>query len=255
MCFNSAQTAKKIYEDAKRMGASQEEIDDLKEMYEIIERESREMHLTRGYEHEKLITYRSVDSKIFIDRNHWGLIPSWVKNEETAKKIWNNTLNARGETIFEKPSFKDSAINNRSIIPLVGFYEHHHKNNKTFPYFIQPENGKNLFVAGLNSDWVNQRTGELIKTTSVVTAKGNELLTEIHNSPKLEEPRMPLILDDENIKIWLRGSKEEVQKLIRPNTSIKLRAHTVKQITGKNSMGNIKNSQEEYCYDEMNTLF
>lgn len=66
----------------------------------------------------------------------WGLIPNWVKDLDTANKIRNKTINARGESIFEKPSFKNSARTKRCLIYVNGFYEHHYFNEKTYPYYI-----------------------------------------------------------------------------------------------------------------------
>lgn len=66
----------------------------------------------------------------------WGLIPFWVKDEVSAIKISNQTLNARGETIFEKPSFRDSAKNKRCLIIVDGFFEYQHRGGKTHPHFI-----------------------------------------------------------------------------------------------------------------------
>ena len=73
---------------------------------------------------------------------HWGLIPAWVKDNQTAQTIVNQTVNARGETIFEKPAFKSSAKNKRCIVYVDAFYEHHHANGKTYPFRIAMNKGR-----------------------------------------------------------------------------------------------------------------
>ena len=67
----------------------------------------------------------------------WGLIPSWVKDRNQANEIRNKTLNARGESIFEKPAFQTSIREKRCLIFVDGFYEYYHFKRKTFPHFIQ----------------------------------------------------------------------------------------------------------------------
>lgn len=255
MCYNAVQLALKIYKDAKKMNASDEEIKKLKENWEELQRQDKEMYLASGFKHDQLFTYNMENHALNLSLNHWGLIPNWAKDADQALSIWNKTINARGETIFEKPSFKDAALNSRSIIPLDGFYEYHTKSGKSFPYFIRKENEDKMYVAGLNSHWENQSTGEIINTTTIVTTKGNELLTEIHNNPKLKEPRMPLILNENDLEIWLKGSTDDAIDLIKPNTSVKLKAHTVRKLTGQSSVGNSKEATEEYIYDELNELF
>jgi putative SOS response-associated peptidase YedK len=174
-----------------------------------------------------------------------------VKDESQAKEIWNKTLNARGETIFEKPSFRDSAKKSRCVIPLDGFYEHHHKGGKTFPYYIQRKDKESLLVGGLTSEWVNEVTGEIIKSMTILTTPGNELMKEIHNNPKLKEARMPFLLEDKDARLWLEGEENEVKGLIKPNLDQKLEAHTVRRLRGSNYVGNCQEAQEEFDYDEL----
>ena len=89
-----------------------------------------------GYSHPSLLIYTNDSPHIPIIAS-WGLVPHWVKDNTQRKKIWNNTLNARGETIFEKPSFRESARSKRCLIYVDGFYEHHHFKGKTYPFLIK----------------------------------------------------------------------------------------------------------------------
>lgn len=94
----------------------------------------------------------------------WGLVPECTIDAES---IWNKTLNAIGETLFEKPSFKDSIAQKRCIIFLEGFYEHHHKNGKTFPHFIRLADKGIFAVAGLYTQWENSKTNEPLTTFTI----------------------------------------------------------------------------------------
>lgn len=214
-------------------------------------------HCVSGFSHPHLLIYGQEEPAIpFVSQ--WGLIPHWTKNREAAEKFWNNTINARGETIFEKPSFRDSIEDKRCLLYIDGFYEHHHKQGKTFPYFIERHDKKPLPVAGLWSEWLDKETGEIIKTFSMVTCEGNQMMSEIHNNPKLNGPRMPLIFENEDeADAWLDHSADtkSLRSLIKPLKNDILKAHTVKPLRGKNAIGNQPEAEKEYIYDELNTLF
>ena len=130
----------------------------------------------------------------------WGLIPFWSKDNT----IQQYTLNAKIETLAEKPSFKHS-INKRCLVIADGFYEWQWldpKGKNKQKYIITlPDNGLFAF-GGIWSEWVNKATGEIINTYSIVTTQANELMCEIHNSKK----RMPVILTPEFEQAWLGGT-------------------------------------------------
>jgi putative SOS response-associated peptidase YedK len=79
----------------------------------------------------------------------WGLIPSWVKDEEKAKKIAFNTFNARAETIFEKPSFRSSIKKRRCLILVDGFFEWQEVKGKKYPYYIKMSDSEAFALAGI----------------------------------------------------------------------------------------------------------
>ncbi|MDT0557157.1 SOS response-associated peptidase [Ichthyenterobacterium sp. W332] len=210
---------------------------------------------TSGFSHPELLIYtdRSPD---FPEVATWGLIPHWINDEEQMKKIWNNTLNARGETIFVKPSFRESAINNRCLIYINGFYEHHHFNKKTYPFFIQRKDEKPIVLGGLWSEWKNPVTNGTIISFSIVTTEGNPLITKIHNNPKLKGPRMPLILNEELEDEWLNPIQDEldkksIKKLIQSFPEEELKFHTVRKLRGKEYIGNVKEIFQEYVYEDL----
>lgn len=111
--------------------------------------------------------------------------------------------------------------------------------------------------AGLWSEWVNNETGEISNTCSIVTTHANTLMQKIHNNPRLIEARMPVILTDGNEDKWLdewKGEKdnEKFAQQLLPFPDNELQAHTVKKLKGKNSPGNIKEANEPFYYQELN---
>jgi len=129
---------------------------------------------------------------------NWGLLPSWAKDNSFQK----NTLNARIETLDEKPSFRNS-IKNRCLIPASNFYEWQWqdpkgKGKKKFSIATDED----LFAfAGLYSIWKNPQTDVPMLTYTILTTDANELMAKIHNNKK----RMPVVLNSEHHNLWLQG--------------------------------------------------
>lgn len=208
-----------------------------------------------GFSHPDILIYtdRSPD---FPEVATWGLVAKWVSDEEQLKKSWNNTLNARGETIFEKNSFRTAAKESRCLIYVDGFYEHHHFKKGTYPFYIFKKNHEPMILAGLYSEWRNLQTNAIMNTFSIVTTKGNELMAKIHNNPKLEGPRMPVILPEELADKWLIDYKDELDKkslmaLLLEYPADELASHTVRQLRGKNGSGNVELASEPFEYPEL----
>lgn len=209
-----------------------------------------EVFHTSGFEHPKLLIYTNENAEM-PTVSSWGLIPFWVKNEQQQLDIWNKTINARGETIFDKPSFRTSAYSKRCIIYIDGFFEHHHFAGITYPFYIQSTNGEPLILGGLWDEWVNKKSGEIVNSFTIVTTKANKLLAKIHNNPKLKEARMPLILNEESAEVWLKDDATAAKKLIAPAANGMLKAHTVRKLRGKNAVGNSPKAIEEFIYPEL----
>ena len=214
-----------------------------------------QLYHVSGYAHPKTLIY--TDKEPFIPAiSVWGLIPHWVKDNKQRMQFWNNTLNARGETIFEKPSFRDSAKHKRCVIILDAFYEHHHFKGKTYPFLVQKKSGEPLTVAGLWSEWLDKETGEIINSFTIITTKANKLLAKIHNNPKLTEPRMPVILPETDIEQWLQPIKNEADKqfietLLKAYPVDELEAFTVHRLRGKNALGNVPEATEKFVYEDL----
>ncbi len=144
----------------------------------------------------------------------WGLIPHWARDVSHARELQALGRNARSETMFEKPMFRDAARDGRCLIWLDGFYEWQHRGKKKVQYFIHMPGNALFPVAGLRSHWTDPQTGIVHETCTIVTTAANELMSEIHNS-KL---RMPLILLPQLQPGWLNPAlgAAELQDHLRP---------------------------------------
>lgn len=124
----------------------------------------------------------------------WGLLPHWAKDKSFQKK----TLNARIETISEKPSYR-AYINNRCLVVVNGFYEWKHVGKEKQKHLISLKNEKVFCLAGIYSVWQDQ------PTFSIVTTKANELMANIHNTKK----RMPVVIPKNLHRDWITNPKIE----------------------------------------------
>ena len=246
MCYNAKYLLEKALKRAVYWN-KQRDID----FYRKRLREYEEQFQISGFAHPKVVIYTNEQPyEPLLSR--WGLIPHWTKSEQDAQVIQNKTINARGETIFEKPAFRDSAKHKRCIIPVAGFYEHHHYKGKKYPFFITRKDDEPVNLAGLWSEWTNKETGEITNSFSIITTKANQMMSRIHNNPKLSESRMPVILPDGVEDEWLKSiDRKELQKLVKPFSDQKLKAHTVRKLSGKDSPGNLPEASNEYVYDEL----
>ncbi|MBK9191707.1 MAG: SOS response-associated peptidase [Crocinitomicaceae bacterium] len=256
MCYTVAQLKMREYKYALRNDFPQDIIDKLFEEWKKLEageaEETAELHYrVSGFVHPDLV---AITPDLSCQKINWGLIPSWIKSIEEAKEIREKTLNARGETIFEKPAFRESAKTKRCLILVDGFYEYHHLKGKTFPFYIQHIDQKMPFVlGGIFSEWADPDTGEIHSTTSIVTTTGNKMMTRIHNNPKNTGPRMPLILEEGKYQQWLKeNDKSEIEKLIKPFPDELMKSFAVGKMSGKNEVPDSPESQKEVIYTELN---
>ena len=193
MCFHSKQSA-----------SSQE----LKHRFNaIVENEIAYQPATyNGFKHPKTPIITSQKQNI-IQLYSWGLIPHWAKDDSIRK----NTLNAKIETIHEKPSFRD-VIQKRCLVLIDGFYKWKwldEKGKHKQKYLITLPTHEAFACAGLYSHWRNKNTGETINTYTILTTEANELMSEIHNSKK----RMPVIIHSSNEQSWLSGEAHKFTQI------------------------------------------
>lgn len=150
----------------------------------------------------------------------WGLIPSWAKDPT----IGNRLINARGETLAEKPAFRGAFKYRRCVIPADGFYEWKSQPGSKLktPHYIRLKTLKPFGLAGLWEEWQGA-DGAPIRTCTIVTTEPNELMSAIHN-------RMPLILGQESIHRWLDPSPsapDKLKDLIGPFPAALMQMHVV----------------------------
>lgn len=132
----------------------------------------------------------------------WGLVPSFAKDEKIGVKM----INAKAETLIEKPSFSNLIESKRCVVLADSFYEWKKSNNTKIPYRIQLNDQKVFPLAGLRSVY-KRADGSLLHTVTIITTEANEFMKEIHD-------RMPVILTKENEKIWLNSQIKDMNRVL-----------------------------------------
>lgn len=214
MCFHNSLT-KKVTTVAARYGRKS----DIVEIYQDILNE--QYHVNAFNFPRYPIVTASDEMQVY----QWGLIPFWVKSEKDADKIRRMTLNARADTLFQKPSFRESVMKKRCLVPSTGYFEWRHEKNKKIPYYIYVKDEPIFSMAGLYDTWLDKSTGELLTTFSIITTDTNPLTDYIHNT----KHRMPAILSKEDEEKWLNPglSQNEIATLLEPINAEKMDAYIV----------------------------
>ncbi|MCL4266257.1 MAG: SOS response-associated peptidase [Anaerolineae bacterium] len=147
----------------------------------------------------------------------WGLVPSWSKDITIGSRL----INARSETVTEKPSFRNAFKRRRCLIPADGFYEWQKKNGGKQPMYIHGADGRPLALAGLWEVW-QEPEGTRLQTCTILTTVPNELMAPLHD-------RMPVILEPEDFSMWLEpgAHPDEALHLLRPYPAAKMKAYPV----------------------------
>lgn len=153
---------------------------------------------------------------------HWGLIPSWAKDPGIGARM----INARGETVAEKPSFRAAMKRRRCLVPADGFYEWKRIGKRKQPYHIRLRSHSPFAFAGLWEIWAGPDGSEL-ESCTLITTTPNELMAEVHD-------RMPVILAPEDYAQWLGTGQDadrreigQLQHLIRPYDATDMEAYPV----------------------------
>lgn len=255
MCYDVTSGIRQLINYAKHRGDDPAYLDALLRKLQDWTEKMKPHFYVSGFAHPSLLVFTN-EAPYDPQSMMWGLIPHWVKDNETARSIIGKTLNARSETIFEKPAFKHSAINKRCLIYIDAFYEHRHYKGKTYPYHIAMKDGSPLSLAGLWDEWADRESGELIRSVTIVTTTANQSMQKIHNNPKLNEARMPVILPKDKQNDWLapiksKLDKEALQKLLVPFPDERLEYYTVGRLKGKNAIGDTEQVEQKVIYPEL----
>jgi putative SOS response-associated peptidase YedK len=142
------------------------------------------------------------DGERHLEMLRWGLIPSWADDPGIGSRM----INARSETVAEKPSFRRAFKERRCLIPADGFYEWKRTDNGKQPYYLRMKDGRPFAFAGLWESW-NRSGGDGIRSCTILTTDANELVGQVHH-------RMPVILAPENLDLWLDPDMREADLLL-----------------------------------------
>jgi putative SOS response-associated peptidase YedK len=171
-------------------------INDLIEEYEI-DRNLSDLgpryNIAPGQEISAII----IDEGKKIVKFKWGLIPSWAKDPSIGHKL----INARAETIREKPSFRNSFKRRRCLILADGFYEWKTEGREKIPVYVKLKSGAPFTLAGMYDFWKSPE-GQTIGTCTIITTEANEMFSAIHN-------RMPVIIKKNDHKVWLDLAQDD----------------------------------------------
>jgi putative SOS response-associated peptidase YedK len=135
----------------------------------------------------------------------WGLVPYWAKDESMAYKL----INARSESIADKPAFREAFRRRRCLVPATGFYEWQERAGLKYPHLIELPNDAIFAFAGLWERWRSPQSDEVIETFTIITTAANETVARLHD-------RMPAILDRADFAAWLDLGNPDAAALLRP---------------------------------------
>jgi putative SOS response-associated peptidase YedK len=194
------------------------------------------------------------DNPVNVRFLKWGLIPSWVKNNNEADEIRFKTFNARAESVETKPSFSSSFKSKRCLIPVRGFYEWQHVGKNKIPWYIYHAEDGIFTIAGLYSEWMPLDGSGKVSTFTIITTEANELMAEVHNSKK----RMPVILSRNDEKKWIdKGlAPADAMNMLKPCPSEILKAYTIGPLVNdKIANRNTPEVLKPYIWQSGNELF
>lgn len=166
----------------------------------------------------------------------WGLVPSWSKDGKPGFQ----TINAKAETLLEKPAYRIPFQRKRCIIPADGFYEWKQADSGKLPYRIVLKDEPAFAMAGLYDTWTAP-DGARLSSCTIITTTPNTLMADIHN-------RMPVILEREDIPEWLDRTHQDTSRLLRllrPYDAAAMRAYRV-----SSAVGNVRNDSPELIKEQ-----
>lgn len=192
--------------------------EELRGIFNLIEAEIRPEPRYNVAPTQLVTLVRRTDNGNVLCHMKWGLIPPWSKDASIA----SHTINARCETVAEKPSFRHAIKYNRCIIPISGFFEWTHSGGKKTPHYIYLTDGSPMGLAGIWEHWKSPE-GEDLETFSILTTSANSLIQPLHD-------RMPVILQPSDYDLWLSKNVHNPHELIhlyQPFPAGKMSLHEV----------------------------
>ena len=173
---------------------------------------------------QEVVAVTAPERRRLLTEFKWGLVPAWAKD----RSIGNRMINARAETVLEKPGFRGAFKSRRCLIPASGFYEWKKESKNRIPYFIRLKSQEPMAFAGLYEHW--KAGDQELHTCTILTTEPNELLASVHN-------RMPVILPGDVHDRWLDSTVDipEIKKIIVPFESDKLEVYRVSTLVNSPS--------------------
>jgi putative SOS response-associated peptidase YedK len=132
----------------------------------------------------------------------WGLLPAWVKDPTTFSLV----INARAETVLEKPAFKNAMKRRRCLIPADGYYEWQAMGSRKQPFFIRPRNSEPMGLAALHETWLGPN-GEELDTVAIVTTAAREEMLSLH-------ARVPVVIQPDDYETWLDSNACDAEQAL-----------------------------------------
>lgn len=149
----------------------------------------------------------------------WGLVPSWAKDPAIGTRM----INARSETVTEKPAFRAAFRRRRCLVPMSGFYEWQRAGGRKVPHFVRLLNAEIFAAAGLYESWPGNDGEEPVESYTILTTAANELMRALHD-------RMPVLLHERDYEAWLDPKNEKtatLSGLFAPFPAEEMRAYAI----------------------------
>jgi putative SOS response-associated peptidase YedK len=172
-----------------------------------------------GFAHPKMPIVASTKPTA-IQLFNWGLIPNWATAEKS-HDLQKSTLNAKSETLFDLPSFKE-ATSTRCLVLAESFYEWRTEGKRKIPYQIYVKDQDVFAMGGLYTEWKDIKTGQIKNTFTIVTVPANDMMAYIHNTKQ----RMPLIIPQNQELEWLKPNlnQSQITAMMKPYKSSEMKA-------------------------------
>ncbi len=165
-----------------------------------------------------VVRRRQVEGSRELAMLRWGLVPHWARDPKMGARM----INARSETVAEKPSFRDAFKRGRCLVPVSGFYEWQRSGKGKQPYYFRGKDERPLAIAALWDRWRGPEN-TVIESCALLTTAANELMRPIHD-------RMPVIVEPANYRLWLDPASRNADRLhalLTPRTTDELEAFAV----------------------------
>lgn len=175
--------------------------EELKQIFDLIESSAQFVPKYNVAPTQNVGVIRNLGDHNRLDHLKWGLVPSWSKD----LSMGSHMINARSESVAEKPAFRHAIKYKRCIVPVNGFYEWSHLGKEKHPHFIHMANKSLMALAGI---WEHRKSpeGTDLETFSILTTAANPLVAKLHD-------RMPVILTPDAYGLWLNHNMHDAHNL------------------------------------------